>query len=553
MFEEEVVGLLESSGVKTSADKLETPPQEEFGDLSFPCFELAKEQRKNPTEIANEIASKIQIPSGSAIEKVDVRGSYVNFFFDYTKLSNKILKNTKTMTKLNFGKNKKIVIEYSSPNPIHPIHVGTSRNTFIGEPLSRIFEFAGYRVKRICYINDLGKQVAILTHHFLKNKIKLRPNKKPDRWLLDFYIKSNDALKKDPEIEKDIEKILYEYENGNKKISSVVKKLVETCIRGFEATWKLTGTKFDEYLWENKFVNESRKYVKQLIENKSAFVTSEGATIINLEPYGLTNTVILRSDNTGLYITRDIASNIYKVEKNNPFLNIVVTGEDQKLHFKQVFKIIELLGHKDVSEKCRHIPYAYVALPEGKLSSRLGRVVLIDDVFEKAKKEVKKRFKVKDGKLTEKIGISAVVYAIMKIDADKQVIFTWDDVLNLQGNSGPYLQYAYTRCSSILKKAKKWKNTFSIESINDDERKLIKRLSEFPNVIERITIDLKPTYICKYTYDLATTFNNFYEKHRVINAETKELKNFRLNLVKATQNVLGKCLELMGMHTVERM
>lgn len=399
----------------------------------------------------------------------------------------------------------------------------------------------------------MGKQVAILAYHFIKNKIKIKPDKKSDHWLLDFYIKSNDELKKTPELEKDTEKILYEYENGNKKIASLVKKLVEICIDGFEGTYRLTGTKFDEYLWESKFVNESRKYVKELIKNKNAFVTSEGATIINLEPYGLPNTVILRSDNTGLYITRDIASNIYKVKKNKPLRNIVVTGEDQKLHFKQAFKTIELLGFKDISEKCRHVSYAYVTLPEGKLSSRLGRVVLIDDVFEKAKEEVKKRFKVKDEKLAEKIGISSVVYAIMKIDVDKQVVFTWDDVLSLQGNSGPYLQYAYTRCSSILEKVKKWKYTTSMDFMNDDEKKLIKQLSNFTNVIKQVTRDLNPAYICNYAYDLATTFNNFYEKHRVVNAETVKLREFRLTLVKSTQIILGKCLELMGMHIVEKM
>lgn len=553
MFEEDVVKLLSDANVKASIEKLETPPQEEFGDLSFPCFDMAKEQKRNPAEIANEIASKIKTAKNPVIEKVEAKGAYVNFFFDYSKFSEKLLRNLIKLNELKVGKNKKILIEYSSPNPIHPIHVGSARNTFIGESLSRAFEFAGYKVNRVCYINDLGKQVAILAHAFLKKKIKIKPNKKPDHWLLDIYVDANEMIAKNPEVEKDVEKILYEYENGNKKISSIVKKIVKLCITGFEKTYMLTGTKFDEYIWESRFVKESRRYVELLEKKGIAFKTAEGSTIVKLEPYDLSDTVILRNDGTGLYLTRDVPSNIYRIKKYKPLLNIIITGEDQKLHFKQVFKIIELVGFKKFAEVCRHIAYAYVTLPEGKLSSRLGRVVLIDDVFNKAKEEVRKRFKVKDGKLAEKIGISSVIYAILKIDPDKQVMFNWDEVLSLQGNNAPYLQYAYTRCSSILKKSKEWKNTFKVHALTEEEKKLIKLLSNFTKTIEQATKDLRPHYLCNYTYELATLFNNFYEKHRVINAKTEDLKNFRLNLVKSTQIILGKCLELMGMYTVEKM
>ncbi len=553
MFEEEVVKLLINSGVKASVDKLETPPQEEFGDLSFPCFELAKKQRKNPNNIARELATKIKIPKDSAIEKVETKGAYVNFFFDYSKISGKVLKNLIGLDKLNLGKNKKVLIEYSSPNPVHPIHVGSARNTFIGESLSRIFEFAGYKVIRLCYINDLGKQVAILVHGFLKKKIKIKPNKKPDHWLLDIYVDSNEMINKNSVSDKDIEKILHQYENGDKKISSLVKQIVALCIKGFEQTYELTGTKFDEYIWESKFVKESKKYVERLMKNKFAFKTGEGAVVVNLQQHGLSDTVIIRSDGTGLYLTRDVPSHIYRIKKYKPSLSVTLTGEDQRLHFKQLFKILELLGFKKYSDISRHIPYAYVTLPEGKLSSRLGRVVLIDDVFAKAKEEVKQKFKVKDDKLAEKIGVSAVIYAILKIDSDKQVMFNWDEVLSLQGNNAPYLQYAYTRCSSILKKAKTWDNVFSINSLNDEEKTLIRVLSNFPKIVQQATKELRAHYICNYAYDLATVFNNFYEKHSVIKAKTKELRNFRLNLVRVTKNILEKCLDLMGLCTVEKM
>ncbi|MEM5805692.1 MAG: arginine--tRNA ligase [Candidatus Aenigmatarchaeota archaeon] len=553
MLEDEVLKILRSVDIKAKEENLETPPQEELGDLSFPCFQLAKEQKRNPQVIANEIASKIKIPKNSVIEKVEAKGAYVNFFLDYSKFSKIVLKNMIRLNKLKFGRNKKILIEYSSPNPIHPIHVGSARNTFIGESLSRIFQFAGYTVNRLCYINDLGKQIAVLVYGFLKNKIKIKPNKKPDHWLLDIYINANKIVNKNPELNKHVEKILYQYENGDKEISFLVKKIVNLCIKGFKETYNLTNTKFTEYIWESKFVKESKKYVEQLLKKKIAFKTAEGAIVVNLQPYNLPNTVILRSDGTGLYLTRDIPSHIYRIKKYKPSLSITITGEDQKLHFKQLFKIIELLGFKKFSNISHHIPYAYVTLPEGKLSSRRGRVILIDDVFAEAKKAVKQKFKVKDDKLAEKIGVSAVIYALLKIDPDKQVMFNWDEVLSLHGNNGPYLQYTYTRCSSILKKVKKCENVFSFKSLNEEEKKLIKLLSNFPKVVQQAIRDLKPHYVCNYTYDLSTAFNNFYEKHRVINAETNELKNFRLNLVKATKNILGKCLELIGMYAVEKM
>ncbi len=550
MFESHVLKILKSAGVK--AESLETPPQDDFGDLSFPCFQLAKEQKKNPNVIANEIASKIKL-RGSIVEKVEVKGAYVNFFFDYSKISRKIIEGNIKLEKLNLEKNKTVTIEYSSPNPIHPIHVGSARNTFIGESLSKIFEFAGYKVKRLCYINDLGKQVAVLVYGIRKKKIKIKPNKKPDHWLLDIYVDSNEIVKQNPEIEKDVEKILFEYENGDKRISSLVKQIVKICIEGFEGTFKLTGTKFDEYVWESGFVKDSKKYVSQLIESGDAFKTSDNAVVVKLEQHGLSDTIILRSDGTGLYITRDVPANIYKIKKYKPVKNIIITAEDQKLHFKQVFKVMEMVGFKKFAEISKHIPYAYVTLPEGKLSSRLGRVILIDDVFEKARGEVKTRFKVKDNKLAEKIGVGAVVYAISKTDPNKQVMFNWDEVLSLQGNNAPYLQYAYTRCVSILKKSKKWKNTFSIGSLNDEEKRLIRLLSRFPSIVKQSVDELKPHYICNYAYELSTEFSNFYEKHRVLNAENEELKNFRLTLIKSTQSVLGKCLELIGISKIEKM
>jgi len=552
MFKREVVKILKSVGIKTRESFLEIPP-EEFGDIAFPCFELAKEQRRNPQLIAEETARKTKLPKTSLISRAEAKAGYVNFFFNYPMLSKIILSEIlKKKEKYGAGKikNKVAVVDFSSPNPAHPIHVGSARSTFIGEALSRILEFSGYRTKRVCYVNDLGKQVAILVFGYQKFAKGKKPNKKPDHWLLDVYVKGNEAIAKNPKLEEEIEGILRKCEKKNKRLFPVSKKLVSLCLDGFRETYEKLGIKFDEYIWESKFVETSKKYVDKLLNGKFAFKTNDGAVVIDLEKYGLPSTVLLRYDGTGLYLTRDTAASIYKFEKFKPVLNVYVVAEDQKLHFQQQFKTLELLGYKEFAKNSFHLSYGYVNLPEGKISSRLGRVVLIDDVFDEAAKRVKSY--TKDKKIANAVGTAAVIYAILKIDPDKQVTFKWDEVLSLEGDTAPYLQYAHTRCSGILRRSKSFKPAYTVINLTDYEKRLIKLLSNFSQAVEQAANDLRPNYICNYVYDLATAFNEFYEKCPVIKAK-KELKNFRLTLVKTTQTVLRNALNLIGIEAVEKM
>lgn len=553
MFKSEVVEILKSVDVKTDENSLETPPQEAFGDLAFPCFGLAKEQKKNPQIIAEEIAKKIKLGKNSIISKVETKGAYVNFFFNYSIVSKIVLKEIlKQKEKYGTGKikNKTAVVDFSSPNPTHPIHVGSARSMFIGESLSRILEFSGYKTNRICYVNDLGKQVAILVWSYLKFAKGKKPNKKSDHWLLDIYVKGNDTIAQNPKLEEEIGTTLRKLEKRDKKLFSISKKLVEWCLEGFKQTYEKLGINFDEYIWESEFAGTSKKYAKKLFDEKAAFKTDDGAIVIDLEKHGLPNTILLRKDGTGLYLTRDVNASIYKSKKYKPSLNIYVVAEDQKLHFQQEFKIFELLGYKDLANNSFHLSYGYVNLPEGKISSRLGRVVLIDDVFDEAAKRVKSH--TKDEKIAKSVGIGAVIYAILKIDPDKQVTFNWNDILNLEGNTAPYLQYAHTRCAGILRKSKTWKAVYTAKKLTDYDKALVKLLSNFPQMVEQATHDLRPSYICNYVYDLATAFNEFYEKCPVIKAE-KKLKDFRLTLVKSTQTVLKNALCLIGIEAIEKM
>ncbi len=556
MLKSEVMKLLKSSGIDVTEDKLEMPPQDGFGDISFPCFQLSKTKKMPPNEIASELKDKIKVSKSPMIKEVETVSGYVNFFFDWKKVGEKLLREILTKSndygKINLGKNKVAVVDYSSPNPIHPIHVGSARSTLIGEALCRMLEFSGYDVKRVLFINNLGKQVAVLLWYYLKFASDSKPDKKEDHWLLDMYVKADKEFKAKPDYENEVFDILKKSETKGEKVFPKLKHVIEWCLKGFEKTYDTLGIKFDDYIWESDFVEKSKLYVSSLLKNNLTFKTSDEAVVIDLEPHGLPNTIIMRRDGTTLYLIRDVAASIYKIEKYKPSLNIYVVAEDQSLHFKQEFKILELLGHKKFVENSRHLSYGYVSLPEGKMSSRLGRVVLLDDLIDEAVEKVKEKFKVNDNEVAKSIGLGAVTYSILKVEAKRQVLFKWEDVLSMEGNSGPYLQYAYARCCSILKKADLGDKKYSIKKLDEHEEKLLKELVSFEYVIKQSVKELRPDILCNYVFDLATRFNTFYHFCPVLNAENEKIKNFRLSLVESVKIVLGSILDLLNIEKLEK-
>ncbi len=556
MLKSEVAGLLKSAGVDTTEDKLEIPPQDDFGDVSFPCFEFSKAQKKNPNEIAKSIRERIVIPKSSAVARVDVKAGYVNFFFDWGKVAGGLLgeisRKGGDYGKSDMGKGNVAIVDYSSPNPVHPIHVGSARSTLIGESLCRILEEAGYDAKRLLFINDLGRQVAILLWHYLKHMKGAKPDKKEDHWLLDIYVKANKELKDNPEYEREVEQTLNKCEFGDKDMMAVLRTIVEWCLSGFGKTYETLGIKFDERIWESSFVEKAKLYVSSLLRDKAAFTTADDAVVIDLERYGMPSTVILRRDGTTLYLTRDVAASIYKIEKYKPTLNVYVVSEEQSLHFRQEFKVLELLGYKSYVSNSHHLAFGYVSLPEGKMSSRLGRVVLLDDLIDEATSKVKEKFDVSDEKVARAIGLGAVIYSILKVEAKKQVMFRWEDVLSLEGNSAPYVQYAYARCCSILEKAGDWDRKFSAGKLTVQEEKLLKALVSFGDVARQAARELRPDIMCNYAFELATRFNTFYQFCSVLNADSAETKNFRLILVESVKTVLGIVLGLLDIEKVEK-
>jgi len=572
-MENEIIKLLKSVGIEAVEERLEKPPQPEFGDIACPCFDLAKKERRNPQEIAQNILEKLKskLPKGTIL-KASVKGGYVNFFFDWEKISSTLLKEIFTKNE-KYGapaklKKEKIMVEYSQPNPVHSMHIGHARGTFLGDALAKLYEFMGHKVMRANYMNDCGLQVAKLVTAIQLWAEGKKPDEKPDVWLWKYYVRFHEEAEKDPTLEQKARENLRLIDvEKDKKMTALRDKIVSWCIDGFEQTYKSVGIKFDMYLFESKFRDAGKKIVERAMKKKIdgkplAFESEEKTIVADLEKYGLPGLVILRSDGTGLYQTSDLGMTVYKFEHYKVDKAIWVVASAQNLYFKQLKKLLELLGYKWV-DNAIHFSFDLVRLPEGTMSSRKGKAVLLDDVIKKltdmAYVEVNKHNP--QGKEAEKrstaasIGVGALKYAIEKIEPGQGITFDFEKMMKFEGNTGPYLQYAHTRCASILEKVGKWrmKPSLKVKELKGEEKELVKMLSDFPKIVESAAKQMHINEICNYAYDLATAFSTFYQFCPVLKAETDELKDFRLALVLATKTVLRNALNILGMDAIEKM
>lgn len=544
----------------------ETPPNPEFGDLaSNICFSLPKKLKKSPQNIAEEVVKKIKIPKGSLITKIEAKAGYINFFFNYSKLSGSVLKEILSKKEKfgssSAGKRKKVMVEHSQPNPVHPMHIGHSRSTFLGDSLANILDFLNYKIIIANYMNNTGLQVAkLVTAYQLWGKNK-KPVGKPDLWLWKFYVKFHEEAEKNPNIEEKARETLRKFEiEHDKKTIKIWNQVVNWCIEGFKETYGKLGVKFDVYLFENDYRKQGKKNVERAIKKEIAFKSDEGAMVADLEKYGLASCIILRSDGTGLYATSDLGMTPSKFEKYKLDKSIWIVASSQDLYFKQLFKILELLGYPWV-KNCHHFSYDLVRLEKGKMSSRKGKAVMIDEVVKKLTNTIFKEVEKKNPKLSkkeknsiaEKIAIGAFKYNILRVEPHKTITFDWGRMLSFEGDTGPYLQYAHVRADKILQKAGKWKENYTVDKLKKQEMNLIKKLMQFPDVVEQTGKDFRPHYICNYAHELSDLFSDFYHACPVLKAETKELGNFRLTLVKAVEITLKNSLSLLGIETPEIM
>jgi arginyl-tRNA synthetase len=536
-------------------DLIEAPAATEHGDFALPCFTLAKTLRKSPQDIAANLAATIK----PRYLKVKAMGPYLNFIIDWKHLAQPLLESVKPGYGNEKAAGKTAVIDFSSPNPAHPFHMGTIRSTVLGEAISRALESQGWKVVRLCYLNDLGRQAATLLLGYLEEK----PGKavgKPDVWLGELYFKINSEVDQSSELNEQVEDILRRLERGDRQLKTAENRMIKLCMKGFQENWKALDVKFDEFVYESQFIKEGQKLAEELKKRGLAF-ESDGAIVLKLEPE-LPNTVLLRSGGSGLYIARDLPHAVWRGKEFKPALNLYVVGEDQKLHFQQLFKVLDKLGYKDLAQKSVHLGYSMVLLEGQKMSARQGRVVLWDQLLaegmKRAEIEIAKRFPdLSDKERTKRarsIAIAAIIYFILRTGPEKQVNFSWNEALRFEGDTGPYLQYTHARAAAILRKSKiKSVKKYDATLLTDPrELAVMKLLAQYPAHLAKGARDLRPHVMAGYLHYLADAFNEFYQSVPVLRADPK-LKLARLKLVECVKTVMAAGLSILAIEAPEKM
>jgi len=557
IFEEKVKELLAVKGKIV----LEYPPDPKMGDIAFPCFSLAKEQKKNPVEIAKDIASKIK--KHAYIDEVKAIGPYVNFFMNKAKLAELVLLDVfKQDEKYGMGKKKKekIMVEHSGPNTHKAFHVGHLRNTVLGDALVSILRFYGHNVLAANYLNVTGTHVAKCIWWFQKKYKGKAPAGNKGEWLGKIYGEAAQKLKDNEEAMKEVYDIHRKIEGGDPEIIKVWEKTKGWSMDDFNNIYSDMGIVFDSWFYDNDLIESGKAIVADLMKKKIA-EESEGAIIVNLEKEKLEVGLVLKSDGTCLYLTKDLGLAKLKFDNYKIDKSIYVTGTEQILHFKQLFKILELYGFKQ-AKQCFHLHYELVMLKKGKMSSREGTVILYstlrDALRKAAEKEVKQRHKAwNTGEITEAVHAltqGAMKFSMLEQDPNKVIHFDVKEAIAFEGETGPYCQYAFARCCSVLKRSEiKVGNKINFSLLtHEKEKALLKLLSLFPSKIGEAAEHYKPALMARYLILLSQTFSEFYE-HCQILKEKKELKKARLLLLECTRIVLRNCLDVLGMPAPHQM
>jgi len=540
---------------------LEIPPNQELGDFSFPCFKLASIFKKNPVEIAKNLAKEIK-PKAEII-KIEAKGPYINFFIDRKFIAED------TLSKINekygeskIGKNKRVVIDFSGPNIGKPMHIGHIRSTIVGDSLMRMHHFLGYNATGINYLGDIGLHIGklIVAWELWLDKKALKEN--PIKEMLRLYIKF--CEKENSEMSEGTDEETYEgnewtnkakekiklIELGDKTAHKIWQEIIKESGKGFGKVYKMLNVTFNETTGQSKFSDAGKEIIFNALKKGIAKTDETGAAFVEFEK--LPKKYILRSNGTASYMTQDIGALVERKKKYNFDKIIYVTDYRQMLHFQQLFEVIKKFGY-DFSASCYHVPFGTVNFGKEIMATRKGKIILLEDVLsktiEKAKEEIKKRKTHGDA---EKIGVGAVKYAILRNEPVKDVEFSWEQALNFEGDSGPYLQYSYARANSILKKVKatKVKNKGGESKIEEQELALIKKIGEFPVIIEDAEKNLNPAIIASYAFHLSQTFNEFYHACKVVGSQSEV---FRLKLIRAFMITLKNALYLLGIEVMDEM
>ena len=537
---------------------ISTPPDPKLGDYAFPCFKLGK----NPKEEAEKLKKKIKLPL--FVSKAEASGPYLNFFLNPQNLTETtlqaIFQEKEKYGRQNIGRNKTLVIDFSSPNIAKPFGIGHLRSTVIGHSLSGIYSFLGYKVIGVNHLGDWGTQFGKLIVAYQKWGKEKELQHDPIPYLLQLYVKFHKEAEDHPELEDQARTEFKHLEEGNPKSLKLWEKFRQLSLTEFERIYKILNVNFDSYHGE-AFYNDKIDETITKISQKIPTTISEGDLIIDLKAYNLPPVLLRKSNESTTYHTRDLAAALYRLNTYKPEKIMYVVGSEQKLHFQQLFKVLELYGIS--KEKLVHIDFGLFHFPEGKMSTRKGQVIFLEEVLDKAIHLVEKIIEEKNPTLKNKeevakmIGVGAIIFSDLSNDRIRNIDFNWEKMLSFEGETAPYLQYTHARACSILKKAKKEKVTayasakFSL-LLQLEEQIIVSALAQFPEILRSVIKDNKPHHLAGYLISLAQAFNEFYHKLPVISAD-KELMKARLALVSSTRQVLQIGLNLLGIRAPEEM
>ncbi len=558
-----IIGKVINIDTKELEGYIETPKDTKNGDYAFPCFRLAKELKKSPGQIAGEIREKMEIDT-KIIEKVEVLGGYLNFFINKKVLVREVLDeiaNTEEYGKAKIGEQKNIIVEYSSPNIAKPFHIGHLRTTLIGNALYQTYKYLGYNTIGINHLGDYGTQFGKIIESYKMWGSEYNLEEDSINKLMDMYVRINNLCKENEEILEKCRENFRLLEAGDKYCTDLWNKFKELSMAEFSKIYDALNVKFDSYHGEAFYADKTEEVIK-ILEEKAKLTESEGAKIVDLEYAGInTPCMIQKSNGSSIYATRDLAAIMYRARTYDFDKCLYIVAYEQNLHFKQIFEVAKYLVEEKYYKGLEHVSYGMVSLPTGKMSTRLGNVVkieeLINGTIEKAQEIIAKKNPDLENReeVAKKIGIGAIIFNTLSTANIKDQIFDWNVALNFQGETGPYIQYTYVRTKSVLEKAGYLPK---IEEINEEKlldeyaTNIIKLIYNFQDILVQVTQKNEPSILSRYLIDLAKAFSVFYNENKII-TEDKELQNARVYLTNMVGKVLKTGANLLGMEMPEKM
>ncbi len=555
------ISILTNVSEKDLEGYIEVPPNPEMGDFAFPCFKLAKELKKAPPMIANEL--KDGLTTDEVVERIDVAGGYLNFFINKEGLVKNVL--TSVIEKgdrygsSDLGAGKNIVIDYSSPNIAKPFHIGHLRTTVIGGALYKMYKFLGYNVIGINHLGDWGMGVSKTIAGYEMWKDEYSFDKDPILSILAIYVRFNKLQKEDETIIEKARDVLIRLENKDEETTKLWNWIIDISLENYKKVYDLLGSEFDSFNGE-AFYNDKMDRVIDELNAKGILKDSEGAKVVEM-PDDMPPCIIITSAGTTIYATRDLAALLYRIDNYNFEKALYVVGSEQSLHFKQVFKTLGLMGYEKYAKSCEHIPFGLILDENGeKIGSRKGGTLLtleeiLNESIEKSLKIIEEKNPSLENKeeVAKMVGVGAIIFNDLSNNRIKDEIFDWNQLLNFTGETGPYLQYTYVRTNSILRNNECDLSNVDASKLLDDEAiAVIKNLSEYPDVIVNAVNKNEPSIISRHLIDLAQSFSRFYNEHQIV-CDDEATKVARIALTKSVGHVIKSGLGILGIRTPEKM